>query len=193
MATRLDRLLDSLNPSYTIDEINRRADAALESFQLKPVRLIQWTEFQCWFVCLCRHIEGGILGLQGGTPDSGLDFDWGRFVSILTKAFGSEGPKAAFEIARMNCEAGVTGLARRIAQVLADQHIQNQIEELVWQYWNSLSVDEKLAAADLYLAKYGFLLPRELTEGSAARVRDHLPQFLMEHPRLVERLHRIGR
>jgi len=57
----------------------------------------------------------------------------------------------------------------------------------------ALSVEEQLAASTEYLQKYGHLLPSELTEGSAARIRANLPKVLEEHPHLIQRLRQVGR
>ena len=56
-----------------------------------------------------------------------------------------------------------------------------------------LSPDERHAACAAYLSRYGHLLPSELTEGYAARVRARFPQLLAEHPRMLQRVNRIGR
>ena len=53
-------------------------------------------------------------------------------------------------------------------------------------YWNGLSLPEKLAAPDEYLREFAHLLPEELVDGSAARVRADFPKVLEEHVRLVE-------
>ena len=46
---------------------------------------------------------------------------------------------------------------------------------------------------DEYLKKYGHLLPSELTEGSAARVRANFPKVLAQHPKILQKTRRLGR
>ena len=48
-------------------------------------------------------------------------------------------------------------------------------------------------ASTEYLDKYGHLLPSEMTESSAARIRGGFFTVLENHPKLVQRLRRVGR
>lgn len=59
-------------------------------------------------------------------------------------------------------------------------------------YWNRLSVQEQLAAPLEYLPKYRDLLPWELTEGSAARIRGGFVKVLEQHPHLIRDLRRAS-
>ena len=123
----------------------------------------------------------------------GVDFDWGRCTQILMRAYGSNGEKAAFEMARTGNDGGLYAVLKKMANSMAEQYIENEVSAKVSFYWNGLTVDEMLKAADEYLSKYGHLLPSELTEGSAGRIRANMPKVLQEHPRLLQRLGRIGR
>ena len=111
----------------------------------------------------------------------------------LVRAYGSNGEKAAFEMARTGNEGGLYAVLKKMAQTMGEHYAENEVSAKVLFYWNGLTVPEKLAAADEYLGKYGHLLPSELTEGSAGRVRANLPKVLEEHPRLLRRLRGIGR
>lgn len=193
MATKMDQLLESIHPSRTIEAIARRCDQAINGFPADHSQITDWETFRVFVVTLCRHVDATILRLRGGPPDFGLDYDWGRYVSVLTKAFGSSGEKTAFEMARTGNEGGLYAVLKKLALTLAEQYAENEIAARVWTYWNELTVDEKLAAADEYLAKHGHLLPSELTEGCAGRVRANLPKVLQQHPEILHRLSRIGR
>ncbi|GAG41001.1 unnamed protein product, partial [marine sediment metagenome] len=121
------------------------------------------------------------------------DFDWGRALSILTKAYGPNGEKAAFEMARTGTEGGLYRVLRETAQTMAAEYAENEVGARINNYWNDLSTDERLAAPDEYLRRFGHLLPSELTEGGAWRVRANFSKVLQEHSRLIQRLSRIGR
>jgi len=76
---------------------------------------------------------------------------------------------------------------------MAKQFADTEIRATVRHYWDNLSVEEQLAAGEEYLKKYGYLLPSELTEANAVRIRANLPRVLHEHARMMQRLRRIGR
>jgi hypothetical protein len=76
---------------------------------------------------------------------------------------------------------------------MIQEYAGNEIRVRISHYWHSLSVDEQLAATDEYLEKYGHLLPWELTEGSAARVKADFVKALAEHSKIIKRLRNIGR
>ena len=112
----------------------------------------------------------------GGDGDTG--WDW-----VVT----------AFEMARAGTERGLAGVLRRVAVTRAEQYAQDEITARVSRFWEDLSATAKLEAADEYLREYGHLLPSELTEKDAARVKMNFPKVLAEHPRMMQRLSRIGR
>jgi hypothetical protein len=63
----------------------------------------------------------------------------------------------------------------------------------VGAYLQRLSAREQLDAGSEYLAKYGALLPSELTEASAARIRADFHKVLERHPWLLQQIHNVGR
>ena len=191
--TKQEQLLKSIDPSRTIELIARRVDRAINTFPPGPCQIARYDEFIPHFVRCCRHVEATILDLSGELPEASLDFEWGRYIPVLRRAYGSEGVKTAFELVRTGNEGGLYAVIRKLGEVLAEQYAENEIAARVWSYWNGLSVDEKLAAADEYLSKYGHLLPSELTEGRAGRIRANLPKVLQEHPKMIQRLRRVGR
>ena len=194
MGTPLDRVLESLHPDRTLDEVDRRADEAINSFSVPSSRITDWEAFRSCAIRFMRHVEGRILRIQGTFDyDPGMAFDWGRCCRILCREYGPNGEKAAFEMARTGNDGGLYGVLKRIARSMAKEFAEAEIRARVFHYWNGLSVDEKLEAGDEYLEKYGHLLPSELTESSAARVRANMPKVLEEHPKMLRRLEELGR
>lgn len=192
MGSKLDRVLDYLDPRRTLDEVERRTDDALNSFVPAASQITRWDEFRACLIRFLHHVESRALRLSQPCA-MGVDFDWGRCVQFLMRAYGANGEKTAFEMARTGNEGGLYGVLKKMAQAVGEHYAENEVSAKVLFYWNGLSIPEKLAAADEYLGKYGHLLPSELTEGSAARVRANLPKVLEEHPRLLRRLRGIGR
>ena len=191
--TKLDQLLSSIDPERTTDQVARRIDEAINSFLPGPGQINRYDDFVTYVICFCRLVEATVLRLQGGSPNANPDLDRGRFMHVLSRAYGAQGLRTAFEMARTGNEGGLYAVLRKLGEVLAGQYAENEIAARVWSYWNGLSMAEKHAAADEYLSKYGHLLPSELTEGSAGRVRANLPKVLQEHARMMQRLRRVGR
>ncbi len=192
MGTPLDELLASIHPDRTLLENDRRADEALNSFVMPGASVPNWPAFrECVtrFVC---HAENVMLCLRRPMAVN-PEMHFGRACWLLSKAFGPDGDKTAANIAIHGVEGGLYGVIKTLAKGLADDFSDNEIHARVSSYWNRLSVDEQIAASSEYLAKYGYLLPADVTEGSAARVRGYLPKFLEKHPFLMQRLGRIGR
>jgi len=111
----------------------------------------------------------------------------------MDKAFGPDGFKAGFEIVRTGKEGGLYRVLKTVADLMTEKYAQNEISARISRYWDSLTLDEKLAAPEEYLRKYGYLLPGELIEGSAARIRAHFLKVLEEHPKMIRRMRQIGR
>lgn len=190
--TKLDRLLESIHPARTTEELSRRADDALNSFTPEAAQIEQWDQFRHCLIRFMDHAQNRFLRLPRSCPTD-VDFAWGRCCQILMRAYGVDGDKAAFEIGRTGNEGGIGSVLRKMAHIMAEEYAKNEIESKISTYWNGLSVDEQLAAGNEYPAKYGHLLPSELTEASAARIRANLPRVCLEHARLVQRLKRVGR
>jgi len=192
MSTKLDRLLESIDPNRTLDVVSARTDRAVNSFSMDTARIDQWEGFKSCMASFYRHVFTTVLRASG-QPELPLDSCWGRCVRLLDEAYGRNGEKAAFEMSRTGAEGGLYGVLRTVAGLVAEELAHNEITARVGRYWDSLSVDEQLDAATEYLEKYGHLLPSELTEGSAARIRANFPRVLERHPALTRRMRRLGR
>jgi len=188
----LDQLLESIDPQRTLDETDARADEAVNSFPLRNAELKQWDEYRLCLINFMRHTEAAVLHVRV-LPNTSVDFDWGRCVRLLIHEYGRNGEKAAFEIARTGKEGGLYAILKKLARRIAQRYGENEVVAKIGTWWSSLSVDEQFAATDEYLERYGHLLPSELTEGTAVRIRANLPKALKEHPRMIQRMRRLGR
>jgi hypothetical protein len=192
MMTDLDRLLETIDPDRTIEEAFRRADEAINSFPMRRAQINNWSEFTCYLAEFVVHVESGILRLP--RPVRGpLDFEWGRAAAIFIKIYGRSGPQAAFELARTGNEGGLYGVLKAVAMRIADDLSKDEIAARVNAFWQSHSPQELLKASSEYLARHGHLLPAEMTESSAARIRANFLQVLENHPKLVQQFRRVGR
>ena len=190
--TGLNQLLESIDPQRTLDETDARADNAVNSFPLRNAELKRWDEFRLQLINFMRHTEAAVLHVRA-MPGASLDFEWGRCVHLLIHEYGRNGEKAAFEIARTGKEGGLYAVLKKLARRIAQRYGENEVVARISTWWGTLSVDEQFAATDEYLERYGHLLPSELTEGTAVRIRANLPKALKEHPRMIQRMRRLGR
>ncbi|MGD2111234.1 MAG: hypothetical protein PVI86_17795 [Phycisphaerae bacterium] len=190
MAGKLHRLLDAIDPSRTLDDAAARVNEACNSFEHPGAVLKDWQSYKDCVARFHRHVETVVL--CRGTPiDLDLEFYWGRCVGLLKHEYGPSGPKAAFELVRNGVEGGLPRVLRDIGRRLAEFYAENEIRARVADLLNGLTPDEWIAATDEYLARYRDLLPRDLTEGSALRIRADFRKVLEQHPRMIQRLSRV--
>jgi hypothetical protein len=109
------------------------------------------------------------------------------------KEYGTNGEKAAFEMVRTGSEGGLYAVLKAVARRMINEYAGNEISARISYFWENLSVDEQIEATEEYLGKYGHLLPSELTEGSAARIRANFIKVLEEHPNLIKRMRDVAR
>ncbi len=192
MTMTLDQLLASIDPERTWEEAAARVDEAVNSYPHRSARLDRWDDFRVCLIDFMRHVEASVLHIPA-MPQASLDFEWGRCVRILSNEYGVNGEKAAFEMARTGNEGGLYAVLKRVAGHIAQHYGGREVAGRAGTWWDELSVEEQLAAIEEYLAKYGHLLPAELTEGSAVRVKANFPKVLQEHSQMLQRMRRVGR
>ena len=113
-------------------------------------------------------------------------------IQILNELYGPNGWRTAFGLVASGEDGGLYGVTSRFLEQMASTYATNEIAARVNEYWNALTTEEKLAAPDEYLVRYGHLLPPELVEGSAAVIRARFPEVLKNHVRLLKELSRVG-
>jgi hypothetical protein len=192
MPTKLERLLESIDPSRTFDVVSARVDQAVNSFAMRRATIKGWDEYRNFLADFFRHVETVVLRMSGGAPED-REIYWARCSNILKDEFGPSGFKVAFDLVSTGKEGGLYRVLKTIAEKMAEEYAQNEISGRISAYLENLTVDEELAAADEYLKKYGHLLPPEFTDGSAPRLKAHFGRILKEHPKIIRRTRRIGR
>lgn len=192
MPTKLESLLEQLEPDRVLDVVSARTDEAINSFSFLSARIINWDEFRACMIRFIAHVERHALQLQFPYQVD-PDFAWGRCVRMLMDKFGPSGEKAAFEMARTGNGGGLYAVLKAVAWRIAEQLAKNEISGRVSAYLDDLSAQQRLAASTEYRARFGHLLPAELTEASAARIHANFHKVLEEHPQLMRRFRKIGR
>jgi len=111
---------------------------------------------------------------------------------MLEKEYGSNARTTAFEIARTGQEGGLYSVLKAVAKGMTHEYVANGIGSRVSAYLNSLSVAENLADSEEYIKKYAHIIPAEMREGSAARLRAYFHKVLEAHPFLLRGTRRVG-
>jgi len=192
MPTRLDQLLEAIHPDRTRKVIERRADEAIISFHVDTNTVQDGIRFHDILCDFARHFDRHIrrLPAQIAIPDG---MAWQRAVDLLRKAYGRHGDAAAFEIARStSLEGGLYSVLKQMARHGAREQVEREIELRVEAFCRSLTAEEYLAAGSEYLEKHGHLIPAEMKQGYAGRVRLNLPDLLKQHHRAQDTLSRVG-
>lgn len=193
MATELDRLLVSISPEKTIAETFNRANQAINTFAANKGQITEWSEFTAFMADFAQHVDSHVLQLRRPVAASS-DHYWQQCASpALHGVYGPSGAKAAFEMARTGSGGGLYAVLRAVAMHIAEDYAKREIAARVGTYLQGLSAQQQFDACSEYLSKYGSLLPSELTEGSAARIRADFHKVLERHPWLLKKTREVGR
>lgn len=193
MQTKLDKLLTDIGPEKAIVETFNRANEAINTFRIDTAQIEEWDEFKHCIAEFVRHVDRCILKLRGSVEASS-EYYWSHLAQpVLCAVYGSSGQKAAFEMARTGNGGGLYAVLRAVAMHVAERYSKSEISAKVNTYIQGLSIDEQFDACSEYISKYSHLLPSELTEGSAARIRADFSKVLERHPWLLKKIHEVGR
>ena len=193
MRTRLDKLLDDIRPEKVIVETFNRANQAINSFPIGSAQIINLDYFKDCMGDFVRYVDSLVLRLRKPVDISPDEYWSQRAEALLRGVYGPSGVKTGFEMARTGSGGGLYKVLRAIATHAAEDYAKREIQARVNAYLDSLSVIEQLEACSEYLAKYGPLLPQEMTEKSAGRIRADFGKVLERHPWTLLKTHEVGR
>ena len=192
MATKLDKLLQSIDPSRTFDKVSADVDRAVNSFSVRRAKIEDWEEFHEFLADFFRHIESFVLKLGSKAPPA-KSLHLTQCLNILEKKYGSNGWKTAFEMVRTGKNGGLYKIIKIIADQMIENYAQNVISARITYYLQDFTLDERDAEADEYLKKFGHLLPSDFTDANGVRLKVQFPSVLNEHPKIILRMRQIGR
>jgi len=187
LKTKLDKVLESIDPSLTLDEVSSRVDEAVNSFPTQKSLIKERDEFKKALTRFYCHVENSILQINPPRLPH-PEIDWGRCCRLLIKEYGPNGDNVAFEMVQTGVDGGFYAVLKAIARQIADEYAGNQIRSRISDFWESLTANEKVAVSEEYLTKYDHLLPSILLEEGAVRVRAFFGKALEEHPRIAKRM-----
>lgn len=191
MKSKLDILLESISPERTIQKTYNRANEAINSFSFCKARIETWDEFMCCMARFLKHLNERVLNLTKPIDVPSEDY-WKYCIVPLLKIYGSNGDVTAFTIASSGNEGGLYAVIKTFAMYKAEEYTKKEILSRVYDYWQELSADEKLEAAEEYLSKYKDIIPSDMFEEYAPLIKGYFWKFLQKHPFIVQKLNRIG-
>jgi len=183
----LNQLMEIFDARDYVQSEYIRADEAIRTFEIDQTVITDWDMFR---YCLARfrwHLDYHLLNMTRQIGFN-LEYQWSRAVSLLVAMYGTNGEKTAFEITRTGNEGGLYALLEKMASYQAMYYLRNKTSVLVSDFWNNLSVDQKIEASREYIVLYRRLIPSELAEASGARILCQLPKLLNKHPQVIHSL-----
>jgi hypothetical protein len=191
MATKLEELMESIDPSRTIDRVSAAVDEAFNSFEYNnPISSFDdYEEYMSRFV---MHIESVVLNFRSNVPYN-KDFWWARYSNLVKSGHGYDAWKMNYEKILTGKEGGTYKLLKDVAAMILDDRSGKEISGRVWSYWESLTNGEKLETVDEFLQKFGRLLPSEYTSGGGAYLKMNFPRVLEKYPQLLMEIRRATR
>jgi hypothetical protein len=184
--------LTSIDPAKTIDITMKRADKALNSFDLTCIQVMNVSCLKNVLIKFFRHTENTILKIPNfSTTDT--EMEWSRCYEFLEASYGEDALRHIYHIAKTGVDGGLYGVLKNQAKQMAYGYAKNEIKAKVRSVWNNLSVDEKLRFADSYIEKYKSILPPDLTESKGAVIKANFPKVMDKHPHMIKKFRNILR
>ncbi len=193
MATKLERLLQEIDPSRTIDPVERRIDAALARYQRQTNRVASWEEMETSLADMVQLGRNAALNLPAETSQNQhTELDFQMAMQYLAREHSHDTYRMVYDIMSSGAEGGVFAISRTLARLMAADFSQNEINGRVQAFWDSLPADEKLAAAEEYISRYQEVLP-ERTRQDSILIKASFLKVLQDHPHMIKRLRDLKR
>ena len=192
MGSKLEKLLDSIDPAKTYDRTFERANRAVNTFEKRKAQITHWDEFVDTLSAFFSHVEAAVLNIRPSVY-SDAEFNSGRCLGLLGRLYGPDGEKVAFDMARTGNEGGLYAVLKAMALRIAEEYAENEIAARSSDFIDRLTAEEMSSAMDEYIEKYGRLLPSEMTERGAGRIKANFYKVFKHHPKMLRTLRNVGR
>ena len=142
MSTKLEQLLEKIDPKNTIDVSEKRINNVIASIQRSSNTVSSFEEYQD---CLAEIVQVGrkaVLNLPFFKLDD-KDIDFGEAIRFLSKEYPGDTIQIVYSIMLSGAEGGVYQIMKALASVMAEEYTQNQITANVVECWDNLTLKEK--------------------------------------------------
>ena len=183
MSTRLEELIESIDPSRTIERVSEAVDEAFNSFEYdNPINSFE--DYKKYMSKYVQHVEQIVLKFRSNDPYD-YDFFWSRYSNLVNAHHGRDAWKMNYEKVLTGRGGGLYRLLTDVAAMIVEDYSGREISSRISTFWNSLSNDEKLETADEFLEEFGHMLPSEYTSGRGAYLKMNFPRILAQYPQLL--------
>jgi hypothetical protein len=188
--SKLDDLLNKIDPRMTIDRSDALLDRALNSYAYPGNNVNTFDQFKRIVGDFYWHVDSTMLGVIPMNEEMRQGFAY----QTLNEIYGMHGMNAGFSMAQSGVEDGLYGVLKKMGQAIAKRHLENQIGVAVAQFINELMSDFELydQCVAEYARKYARILPPEYLEDNAIDLKMNFGQVLENHPYLIKRMRGIG-
>ena len=145
-------MLEQIAPERTLDETARRAEEALIGFHPARGTVESWEESRQLMAGFFCRVERAVLHARSSSLED-LDQGWHGCSRILTREYGHNGEKAAFEMARTGSQGGLYAILKLVVRDLAEEMAANEISARIHRLRDGLSLEERMAAGRKYVDK----------------------------------------
>lgn len=191
MGTRLENLIESIDPSQLFDRVSQAVDAAFNSFRYDyPIK--SFDDYQKCMSQFVQHIEQVVLGFRS-SQDYDRSFFWTRYSNLVNGQHGRDAWKMNYEKIITGRDGGLYQLLKEVAGMVLKDRSKQQISNRIGPFWNSLSDTEKLNTIQEFMAKFGDILPSEYRGGGGAYLKMNFPNMLQKYPELILEIRRAVR
>lgn len=186
--TKLDVLLQRIDPDgLDMREMAAGTDAKLNSFHVKWAQVQNREEFRECIAAFIFHAKIPSIARPwfASTPQFHW---WGIGRDLLELAYGPNGTERAFRLVAEGADGGTHGVLRKLSAAMLQDRRSGYIAECVRNFWESLTVAERLNAPEEYMAKWGDILPLSLRDRRTSPVRARFTEILKKHPDWLRQL-----
>jgi len=180
--TKLDVLLQKIDPDgLDMHKMASRVDRALDGFHVKWAQVQNRDDFrECIAAFVFRVKVSPVASLWlAGTAQIHW---WESGSGLLAEAYGPNGADRAYYLAAGGDNGGIHGVLRKLGTAILRHDTEAHVGRCIRDYWEQLSVVERLNAPEEYLAKWGGILPLSLRGRHGPPIGARFPEILTKHP-----------
>jgi hypothetical protein len=184
MPTKLDKLLQDIDPSKTIDEGEKRMAKGVASYHRDKNTVDTWEECEECIADMAYHLSNAYFN-QPKSYKSRPDF--GLASNLLREEYGSH--RTINRIMMSGAEGGIYTILKTLARLIVNFYTRKNINCMVLDYFNNSTPDEHFAAAKEYYKLYKHLLPEG--EDSFETIYAYFHNILREHPFWIKKMRNL--
>ena len=181
MPTKLEKLLQDIDPSKTIDEIERNLDRGVMSYHRSKNMVYSYEECEECIADMAQHLFNIHFNQPKNYKNKGV---FAEAFNLLIKEYGSF--QTIYQIMTSGAEGGIYTILKTLARLMTEEYSHRRISSLVSDYLKTLSSNEIILAAEEYIKLNKHIIP--IGEKQRARITFYFDQTLLEYPFMIKKL-----